>query len=102
MTQQKYAKDYYSLTEMLKLNLVHLKQKQLSVRFNKLLKSGKLIYGVNLYRDGPSWQLHTSTFHLFSYRYIGILYPFDENDIIDIVLTNRIALTDLEEKQSKK
>lgn len=63
-----HRKEYYSLTEMLELNLTPLRQRSLSNRFAKLLSSGQLTYGVNLHRTGSSWQIHHSAVPLFNYH----------------------------------
>lgn len=64
------SKEFYSLTELLTQNLVPLKTRQLQVRFKKLVSDKILVYGVNLFRDGSSWQIHKSAIPLFEYKAI--------------------------------
>jgi hypothetical protein len=77
-------KEYYSLTDLRNLNLTPLKQKQLSIRFSKLVSSGKLIYGENLHRIGSSWQIHYTAIPLFDYHSLMQLHIRTPPPIIDI------------------
>lgn len=61
-------KQYYSLSDLLKLDLTPLKKRALQYRFNRLLKEQKLIYGKNLFRTGRKWQIHYSAISLFNYH----------------------------------
>jgi len=60
-------KEFYSLTELLIHKLVPLKSKQLHVRFKKLVSEEILVYGVNLFKEGSSWQIHHSIIPYFNY-----------------------------------
>lgn len=62
------AKEYYSLIELIDLNMTPLKKRALSTRFSKLLKNGTLIYGENLHRTGSSWQIHYTLIPMFNYH----------------------------------
>lgn len=70
MTNTFIQKEYYSLIELRLHKLTPLRQKALSTRFGNLLKSGKLVYGQNLFRAGSSWQIHKSAIPLFQYKAI--------------------------------
>ena len=64
------SKEFFSLTELLTQNLVPLKSRQLHFRFKNLIKQGLLVYGINLFKIGSSWQIHYSVIPYFEYQVV--------------------------------
>lgn len=64
------TKEYYSQKELIDFKLTPLKERALCFRFAKLVREGKLVIGVNLFRNGKSWAIHKSMIPQFQYQSI--------------------------------
>lgn len=53
-------KEFYTLNELEQLKLTKLKRRALTIRINKLLATGTIKFGTNLFKIGNYWQIHNS------------------------------------------
>lgn len=61
-------KSFYTLTEIERLGLTHLKSRALKTRIKNLVASGTIEIGTHLYKLGSYWQIHYTLLPFFQKR----------------------------------